>query len=167
MKRSDGVVILIGGLLLCSLASSADASKRKTEAQIAFESGKQYAQSGLYDQAITKFEEAVAKDPELALAYMNIGVCYIQKGEDYYPTARRNLEHASRLRQGKKDPLVWYNMTVIYTLTGSFDQAFKALDSALSYGFEEYDALRTDEDLYELRRKEEFRKILERHRVFL
>lgn len=167
MRRSPVIVVLVSVLIVLLCAASAAAGKKKTRAKIAFESGKQYAQSGLYDQAIEKFEEATGLDPQHALAYMNMGVCYIQKGEDYYPVARRKLEHASRLEGGRQNPLVWYNLTAIYTLIGAFDRAFEALDRTLSYGFKEYDALRSDEDLYELRRKNEFRTILEKHNVFL
>ncbi len=160
------VLLLLVGLTAIFVSPAAQASK-KSKARVAFESGKHYAHSGLYDQAVEKFEEAVEKDPEYALAYMNLGVCYIQKGEDYYLTARGMLERASRLERGAKDPLVWYNLTVLYTLIEVFDKAYEALDKSLGYGFDQYDALRTDEDLYELRRKSEFRKILEKHKVFL
>lgn len=165
--RSPTLTLQIAGLIILCIASSAEAGNKRTKAEIHFESGKQYAQSGLYDQAITKFEQAIAKDSSFALAYMNLGVCYLQKGSDYYPRARRHLEHASRLREGRDDPLVWYNLTAVYSLTEAFDKAFHALDRALALGFKEFDALRTDEDLYELRRKNEFREILEKHRVFL
>ena len=42
-----------------------------------------------------------------------------------------------------------------------------AIDQALGLGFKNYDALRSDEDLYELRRLPEWRKTLEKHGVFL
>jgi Tfp pilus assembly protein PilF len=166
MYRTCIHIILAAGLFLICCAGT-QVTKRSVEARLAFESGKQYAQDGLYDQAIVKLKEAVAEDPSYAAAYMNLGVVYIQKGKDYYATARESLEKAARLPEGAKDPLVWYNLTVIYTLMGVFDKAFEALDRSLAYGFKEYDALRTDEDLYELRRKQEFRKILEQHNVFL
>ena len=158
-------IYLLMALTLLGCASSGKSSDGA--ARVAMEAGKQYAQSGLYDQAITRFKEAIAEDDELAAAYMNLGVCYIQKGRDYYATAREVLELAAKQDDGEKDPLVWYNLPVIYTLTDVYDKALDALDRALGFGFNDYDALRTDKDLRELRKREQFRAVLERHNVFL
>lgn len=160
-------VLALLALGACASAGGGRPAAPASDAKIALEAGKQYAQSGLYDQAIAKFKEAVAADPEFALAHMNLGVCYIQKGKDYYASARESLEKAASLASGRNDPLVWYNLTVIYTLTGVFDKAFDSLDRSLGNGFKNFDALRVDKDLNELRRKPEFRQILERHNVFL
>lgn len=163
MKWTSPAVVVLALLL----PASGFAQTKKQPARIAFESGMQYAQSGLYDQAITKFQEAVAIDKKYADAYMNMGVCYIKKGSSYHGTARDLLEQASNLPNGRANPLVWYNLTVVYTVTSVFDRAFSALERTLGLGFRDFDALRADPDLTELRRKPEFRKILERYRVFL
>lgn len=158
-------IYLLMALTLLGCASSGKSSDGA--ARVAMEAGKQYAQSGLYDQAITRFKEAIAEDDESAAAYMNLGVCYIQKGRDYYATARENLSVSPPGRTTGTDPPVWYNLAVIYTLTDVYDKALDALDRALGFGFKDYDALRTDKDLRELRKREQFRAVLERHNVFL
>ena len=194
--RTSRIMVGLMTVLALTLCMTADAGKKSRErdrrdrtladAQSAFEAGKQYTQSQMYDQAISKFETAVAKfeaaeriDSTLprklqlptqeghALALMNMGACNIQKGKDYHPKALQQLQAASRLPGGTVNPLVWYNLMAVRTLTGSYIEAIDALDKALSFGFRNYDALRTDEDLYELRRRPEWRATLEKHGVFL
>ena len=45
--------------------------------------------------------------------------------------------------------------------------ALDEIDAALAKGFSDYDALRRDPDLENLRRSPEFRKVLEKHKVFI
>lgn len=169
--RKSAVMIMVLGLLQLACRSTPPAAPPAADASVsasvAYEAGMQYAQQALYDQAIAKFEEAVRLDPGHAQALNNMGACYIEKGQDYYATAREKLERAVSLPRGQADPKAWYNLTVMYTLTGIYDRAFEALDKSLGFGFKEYDYLRVDEHLYELRRKPEFRKVLEKHNVFL
>ena len=47
------------------------------------------------------------------------------------------------------------------------DLALDEIDAALSRGFSDYDALRKDSDLDNVRQHPEFRKILEKHKVFI
>ena len=145
--------------------------QKRISAQTAFESGMQFAQSGLYDQAKAKFEEAIKICPDHHLAHMNLGVTFIQKGKDWHKAALKHLRAAeaaeARQTPPSRDSLVQYNLTVIHTLLEDFPAAYQSLDKALRFGFKNFDALRADEDLYELRRKPEFRKVLEKHNVFL
>jgi len=180
MKHRRILVSTMSILLCLSVAAEAPGDfqcpgpkprQKKLSAQTAFESGMQFAQSGLYDQAQGKFEEAIRTCPDFHLAHMNLGVTFVQRGKDWYETALRHLKaaEAAEARQNppSRDPLVQYNLTVIHTLLEDFPAAYQALDKALRFGFKNFDALRTDEDLYELRRKPEFRQTLERHNVFL
>lgn len=183
---------VIAALLLLVVAGPAAANKvddrdrALSEASNAYDSGLQFAQSRMYDQAISSFEKAIQKydaaqvinaslrrslrkpmDPKHALAMMNMGVCNMQKGQDFHPRARRQIEDAAKQPEGRNNPLIWYNVMAIRTLMGDHLDALDALDRALDLGFDNFDALRTDEDLYELRRKPGWRKTLEKHGVFL
>ncbi|QLP99803.1 MAG: hypothetical protein HZY78_05835 [Burkholderiaceae bacterium] len=60
-----------------------------------------------------------------------------------------------------------YNFASLHSLRGNVDLALDEIDAALSKGFTDYDALRDDPDLANLRRHPEFRKILEKHKVFI
>lgn len=162
------VLLALGiALLAGSLPAAAQPATRKKVAMTAYESGMQYAAQGLWDQAIQKFQDAINDDRKFADAWMNMGVCYLKKGSSYATTAREKLEMAASLEKGRTNPLVYYNLTIAYAMQGTFDKAFETLDRCLGLGFRDFDALRSDPDLNELRRKPEFRKILERHRVFL
>ena len=180
MKKRHITICSVSILVFFSLAAEAfgyfrcpgpKPKQKRIAAQTAYESGMQFAQSGLYDQAAGKFEEAIRMCPNFHSAHMNLGVTLIQKGKDWHRAALRHLKAAeaaeSRQRPQSRDPLVQYNLTVIHTLLEDFPAAYQALDKALSFRFKNFDALRADEDLYELRRKPEFRKVLERHNVFL
>ena len=51
-------------------------------------------------------------------------------------------------------------------LNGKGGLALDEIDAALTKGFSEYDVLRRDSDLENLRNHPEFRKVLEKHKVF-
>jgi Tfp pilus assembly protein PilF len=161
------LLALAVALFGAALPAHAQPATKKKVAMTAYESGMQYAAQGLWDQAIQKFQDAINDDKKFADAWMNQGVCYLKKGSAYATTAREKLEYAASLEKGRTNPLVYYNLTIAYTMAGTFDKAFQTLDRCLGLGFRDFDALRADPDLNELRRQPEFRKILERHRVFL
>ena len=50
---------------------------------------------------------------------------------------------------------------------GNVDLGFVELDAALANGFNDYDALRKDPDIDNLRKHKEWRKTLEKHKVFI
>lgn len=61
-----------------------------------------------------------------------------------------------------QNPTVHYNLASLYSLQGSTDFALDEIDASLTRGFSNYDALRRDTDLHNVRRHPEFRKILEK-----
>ena len=157
------VGVLAAGVALAALAVEGEGPETRS----AFEEGLEAALSGSCEVAIARLEEAVRLDPTLAVAYMNLGVCYLRKGELFYRTARFHLEHASRLPAGARDPLVWYNLTAAYSLGGSLEEAANALDKTLRLGFREVHYLSADPALDALRRTAGFCEILARSDVEL
>ena len=60
-----------------------------------------------------------------------------------------------------------YNLACVHSLMGNTDYGLDELDAALDKGFNDYDSLRKDPDINNLRKKAEFQKILEKHKVFI
>ncbi len=115
-----------------------------------------------YPNAIRECQVATQTNPTAA-AYSNLGVAYIQVGKNNL--ALTALQNARRLDPA--DPYVRYNLAALYSLLDKTDLALESLDTALNYGFKDFDALRWDRDLDNVRAEPEFRRILEKHRVFI
>lgn len=113
--------------------------------------------------AINEFSQAIAKDPGYADAYSNRAVAYMLQKK--YNKAQEDLKEAVKL--APKSPAVHYNLASLYSLKGDVDIALDEIDAALANGFTDYDSLRKDPDLDNVRRSPEFRKVLEKHKVFI
>jgi tetratricopeptide (TPR) repeat protein len=79
--------------------------------------------------------------------------------------AEEDLRRAKEL--APKSASVSYNYACLHSLKGNVDLALDEIDSALNNGFSDYDALRLDPDLTNVRKHPDFRKILEKHKVFI
>ncbi len=115
------------------------------------------------DNALKEFNQAVQKDPNYAEAYSNRAVAYMQLAK--FNKAEEDLRKAKEL--APNSPSVRYNYASLHSLNGNVDLALDEIDAALTQGFSDYDALRLDPDLNAVRRHPEFRKILEKHKVFV
>jgi len=121
-----------------------------------------------YDNAIIEFTNAIEVNQDYAEAYSNRGVAYMQQKK--YNKAERDLIKASELKPD--DPVIQYNLAALYSLQKKIDLSLDSLDMALENGFNNYDALKprgkhSDPDLKNLRKDPEFKKVLEKHKVFI
>jgi len=133
------------------------------EAQINFQQGMNYVKSRDWDPAINEFSVAIKKDPNYAVAYANRAIAYMQTGK--LNKAQLDLNEAVRL--APKDPFAHYNLAALYSRQNQLDLALDELDSALAADFNDYDALRGDPDLASLRAHPEYRRVLEKHKIFI
>lgn len=115
------------------------------------------------ENAVNEFSQAIAKEPGYADAYSNRAVAYMQQKK--FNKAHEDLKKAVEL--APKSPAVHYNLASLYSLKGDIDLALDEIDSSLASGFSDYDALRRDPDLDNVRKSPEFRKVLEKHKVFI
>lgn len=115
------------------------------------------------DNALKEFSLAIQKDPAYAEAYSSRAVAYMQLKK--FNKADEDLRRAKELSPNSAS--VRYNYASLHSLNGNVDLALDEIDSALAMGFSDYDALRRDSDLDNLRKHPEFRKILEKHKVFI
>jgi Flp pilus assembly protein TadD len=115
------------------------------------------------DNALKEFSTAIEKAPNYAEAYSNRGVAYMQQRK--FNKALEDLKKAKELKSDS--PSIRYNLACLYSLKGDVDFGLDELDAALTNGFSDYDSLRLDPDLKNLRRHPEFKKVLEKHKVFI
>jgi len=77
--------------------------------------------------------------------------------------AREDLQMA--VQYAPNDAIAHYNLAALYSQEKQFDRALDSLDTALSRGFDNFDAIRNDPDLARLRKQPEFKTVLEKHRI--
>lgn len=121
-----------------------------------------------YSNALMEFSKAIEISPNYAEAYSDRGVVYMQQKK--YNKAEMDLKKAAEL--SPKDPYVLYNLTALYSIEKKNDLALDYLDQALKNGFDNYDVLRptgknSDPDLANIRKDPEFKKVLEKNKVFI
>ena len=115
------------------------------------------------NNAINEFSNAIKKDPSYATAYSNRAVAYMMQKK--YNLALDDLKKAKELKPN--DASVRYNLASCHSLMGNVDLGFVELDAALANGFNDYDSLRKDPDIANLRKHPDWRKTLEKYKVFL
>lgn len=122
-----------------------------------------------YNNAILEFSRAIELCSCYAAAYGNRGVVYMQQGK--FNLALNDLNEA--IKCDPQDLMAYYNRAAFYSLQKQLDLALVDLGEALGRVREVderakvIEALKNDRDLNNLRQHPEFRKLLEKHGIFL
>jgi Tfp pilus assembly protein PilF len=133
------------------------------EAKLNMQQGMNYLRSKDYDNAIKEFTVAIEKHPAYDVAYSNRAVAYMQQKK--FNKAMDDLKKAEEINAN--NATVHYNFIALYSLQNQLDRSLDSLDRSLELGFNNYDALRNDPDLANVRKHPEYKKILEKHKVFI
>lgn len=112
-----------------------------------------------FDDFEVEFLEAVVgEDPCEESSLVLLGHLYTRRGEYL-----KGLEVDRRLtRLRPEDPMAYYNLACSLSLTGSADEAFKALERAFKLGYDDFGHLMEDEDLANLRADPRFKGFCQR-----
>jgi Tfp pilus assembly protein PilF len=133
------------------------------EAKLNMQQGMNCLRSKDYENAIKEFSVAIEKHPAYDVAYSNRAVAYMQQKK--FNKAMDDLKKAEEINAN--NATVHYNFVALYSLQSQLDRSLDSLDRCLDLGFNNYDALRSDPDLNSVRKHPEFKKILEKHKVFI
>lgn len=126
-------------------------------------SDKRETKNKLLGNAEIELNKALEINPSFIEALLNRGVIYMNLGQ--FNKAEIDLKNG--LNINSKNPEINYNLACLYSLTNKLDLAADYLDQALENGFNQIDSLRNDPDISQLRNTKEFRKILDKHRIFI
>ena len=110
------------------------------------------------DFEISFYEKLLEKRPHFIQALIALGNAYTQRG-DY----EKGLEIDLRLsRMRRDDPAVYYNLACSYSLLGRIDQALSSLKKSIELGYEDFNYLRRDPDLENLKKDKRFQCLLKK-----
>jgi len=121
-------------LVLAPAGAAAGMTKEGQAKQLAmkkaFDEGVALSQAGKHDEAIAKFNEAIAANPNCYDCYNNIGYSYSQKKD--YPNAETAYKKSTEL---KPDDANAYNgLATVYNAQRKFDEAAAASAKATQVG---------------------------------
>lgn len=88
-------------------------------AQLAYDDGMDYMESGDYETAILKFKKAIEIDPNFAFSWDNLGVCYRKSNQ--YEKAIEAYKKSLEINPQGRMPLM--NIAVTYNLKKEFEEA--------------------------------------------
>jgi len=88
-------------------------------AQLAYDDGMDYMESGDYETAILKFKKAIEIDPNFAFSWDNLGVCYRKSNQ--YEKAIEAYKKSLEINPEGRMPLM--NIAVTYNLKKEFEEA--------------------------------------------
>jgi Flp pilus assembly protein TadD len=122
-----------------------------------------YSKQGKYDDAAKELEDVVQRDPGNATAKANLETALKSKTitQDRNGLATAALQAAEAK---PADPQAAYNAARVYARLGDADQALAWLNKAVDLGYDQFDFLRVDPSLVNLKKDPRFLKLLEERR---
>jgi tetratricopeptide (TPR) repeat protein len=106
------------------------------------------------DFLISFCEGLIQKKPDFIEALQALGDAYTKKG--WYDKGLSIDEYLSRLQP--TNPFILYNLACSYSLTNQTDKALRSIKLAIKHGYRNFDFLKEDKDLTNLRNDSRFRR---------
>lgn len=117
---------------------------------------RKHAQQETLDFEISFFEGLIKKNSNYIDALIPLAEAYTKKG--LYAKGLLIDKRLARLR--KRDPVVHYNLACSFALVGKKDDAFSMLKHAIQLGYNEFEHLKKDPDLKNLRDDPRFQSLI-------
>ncbi len=154
-KPADGKEFFNKGYLLSNSGNYSEAIKAFSkgikinpgDAGAYYNRGLAYAKTGGHEKAIEDFNKAIELNPRYTMAYSNRGVVYLNMR--LFDKANEDFNSAIGL-----DPShywAYYNKACMYSLKDEPDDACRWLARAIEAGYENWDHIRSDRDLNNIR----------------
>jgi len=99
-----------------------------TAASVAYQRALRLTEAGRYEAALAVLQELVAAEPEFALAFNLMGVCFVKQVD--YAAAQKAYERALQL--APESPLAYYNLGALWTALGNYARAIENYERALA-----------------------------------
>lgn len=118
--------------------------------------GSLYKISGELDEALSQYQKALSLSPDFLPAINSLAVVYSDQGE--YERALSLYEKVIALNPGSYVP--YYNIACIYAKQNKIEESIGWLKKAVQRGFEDWEILKTDKDLENIRESFYFKELI-------
>jgi Flp pilus assembly protein TadD len=130
------------------------------DSELHYNRGEMHRVKGELDEAVGEYEKALSIQPTHIDALNNLGVVYAARGE--YQKARRSYLRMIELQPDNHVP--YYNLACLYSLQNNVDESAVWLEKAISKGFNDWNLLKADRDLENIRNSPSYRHLLQETR---
>jgi len=118
--------------------------------------GNIYARKGNYDKAADHFRQALKYEPQKKEAHLNLAMaCVVQQD---YAMAAQVFEQM--LAYNPANPSIYYNIACMHALQNQPEKAVSWLKKAVAHGYENWEYLKRDKDLENIRETQYYQKLL-------
>jgi tetratricopeptide (TPR) repeat protein len=125
--------------------------------------GDLYRQLGEYDEAIVQYNKAVSIQSNLIQPMYGLVLVYSHNQE--YTKALDVLQNIRKKQSG--NPEVYYNIACIYAKQNRTDESIVWLKQSIEKGFHNWDLIKKDPDLLNIRENSYVKKLIESHKNVL
>ena len=114
---------------------------------------------GEYDEATAQYQKALSIQPKYIQAMYGLVLVYSSGQEDY----AKALDMLERMRQFQPgNPTIYYNIACIYSKQNMAKESIGWLNQAIDKGFKNWDQIKKDPDLANIRGTDFYRKLIHR-----
>ena len=119
--------------------------------------GNAYLSRGKLDQAIIEFEKALALEPNMLAAQNNLAMaCAANRQYD-----RALVEFQKLMALDPDNASIDYNIAVLHALQNNVPEAVTWLKRAVDKGYSNWELIKTDKDLANIRSSAEYQQLVE------
>jgi tetratricopeptide (TPR) repeat protein len=124
-----------------------------------FEMGNLYLSRGDLSQAINQFENALTIQPDYSQALNNLAMAYA--ADKQYDKALDAFKKMTALQPVNASH--YYNVAVLYALQTKVRESIEWLKKAIDKGYTNWELIKTDKDLENIRNSAEYKELVKRH----
>jgi len=124
-----------------------------------YKMGNLYLGKGELSKAIGEFEKSLSLRPEFPEARSNLAMAYA--ADRQYDRALAEFQKLIDL--DPDTPSTYYNIAVLYALQNNATDSIKWLKKAVGKGYQNWELIKTDKDLANIRHTEDYKQLIEGH----
>ena len=124
-----------------------------------FKMGNIYLGQGEISKAIGQFKNALKIQPQFAPAQYNLALAYAAGKQ--YDKAIESFKKMAALQPD--NPNTYYNIAALYALQNNIDGCLEWLKKAIDKGYQNWELIKTDKDLNNIRNSAGYRELIKGH----